>query len=106
SISALGITAGWVYLHGRLKRLGLDFRLIIQKSQVEYLHPISADFEAHCIAPAADEWDHFIAMLHKKGRARINRASQIQCQGKVAAIHHGSYVAIDESLARKTGVRG
>lgn len=106
SIATIGITAGWVYLHCRLEREGISARLIIQKSQIEYLQPAASDFEARCIAPAAHEWDAFIAMLRKRGRARINRSAQIQCQGKIAAIHHGSYVAIDENLARQKGIRG
>jgi thioesterase domain-containing protein len=106
SIAALGITAGWVYLHCRLEGLGIDARLIIQKSQVEYLHPADDEFEASCIAPPVLEWDDFIAALKKRGRSRISRAAQIQCRGRIVAIHHGSYVAIDQNLAQKRGVRG
>lgn len=106
SIATLGIIAGWVYLHCRLQSLGLATRLIIQKSQVEYLSPITSDFEATCIAPPDDQWQAFHTRLTTHGRARLERPAQIQCQTKIAAIHHGTYVAIDEQLATKRGVRG
>ena len=106
SIAALGITTGWVYLHVRLQALQIDARLIIQKSQVEYLWPASADLEAVCVAPQQEEWDAFLTQLKKRGRARINRSAQIQCMGRIVAIHHGSYVAISQSLAQRTGVKG
>lgn len=107
SIAALGITAGWVYLHARLHREGfIRPRLIIQKSQVEYLHPMAGDMEACCGLPEAGEWEAFISRLRQKGRARIHRPAQIQCEGRIGAIHHGTYVAIDESLAQRTGVMG
>lgn len=106
SIATIGITAGWVYLHFRLVREKINARLIIQKSQVEFLNPVNDDFEARCTAPSPEEWDAFLASLRKRGRARINRPAQIQCQGKIAAIHHGSYVAIDEDLAQRNGIRG
>lgn len=106
SIATIGITAGWVYLHCRLERENVNARLIIQKSQVEYLNPAASDFEARCISPSAEEWDAFMTMLRKRGRARITRPAQIQCQGKVAAIHHGTYIAIDEDLAKRNGIRG
>jgi len=106
SIAALGITAGWVYLHTRLQREGLAPRLIIQKSQVEYLAPIAGELEACCAAPPQEEWDAFVSMLRKRGRARISRPAQIQCQGRISAIHQGSYVAIDENLALRKGVKG
>lgn len=107
SIAALGITAGWVYLHARLHREGIVRpRLIIQKSQVEYLHPIASEMEACCGLPEAGEWEAFITRLRDKGRARINRPAQVQGQGRIGAIHHGTYVAIIESLAQRTGVMG
>ena len=106
SIATIGITAGWVYLHCRLKRENVNARLIIQKTQVEYLNPANSDFEARCTAPPQEEWDTFMATLRKRGRARMSRPAQIQCQGKITAIHHGSYVAIDEGLAKRKGIRG
>ncbi len=99
SIAAMGITAGWVYLHGRLQREGIAARLIIQKSQVEYLHPITGDLDACCGPIPQADWMSFITRLRQRGRARISRSSQIQCEGRIGAIHHGVYVAIDESRA-------
>ena len=106
SISALGITAGWVYLHCRLRREGISARLIIQKSQVEYLNPIAGDLDACCGPIPDEEWDTFVSRIRQRGRARISRSSQIQCDGKIGAIHHGVYVVIDETLAQRAGVKG
>ena len=93
SIASIGILAGWTLIHLRLRNDAHRYKIVIQKSEIEFLRPIEDDFEASCPYPDENTWMPFHAGLERKGRARIHLQSAVTVDQKVAAIIRGTYVA-------------
>jgi thioesterase domain-containing protein len=94
SISAVAILSAWAWLHLALRDAGLKSRLVIQRNTVEYLAPISGDFEAHCAGVGLGELSKFEKQLRRVGKARLTLAAKLTFEGKVAAEFEGDYVAL------------
>ena len=95
SESAVLILSAWTLLRVRLGE-GFRGRLVIQRSDVEYLAPATADALATCDAPGPAAWAGFDAMLARRGRGRMSLAAALTVGGEVAARFDGLYVAIAE----------
>ncbi len=93
SIATMGILAGWAFIHFNLKELGLSSRLVIKKSTIDFLSAITGGFEASCKAPNPENWEIFLKNLKQYKMARLNLVSELYFLEKVAARHHGVYVA-------------
>jgi len=93
SLATLAILGGWAMVEYGLQRAGITARVVIQRSDCEYLEPAISDFSAFTRLPA-DEWPRFLATLHKRRRARIAIDTQVRAEGRVVVVHHGTYVAI------------
>lgn len=94
SASAVAILAGWTYLFFTLRRAGLNSGLVIQRNTIDYLAPITGDFEARCPALPASVYDRFFRTLQRHGRARIEACSTLERDGNVLAQFRGDYVAV------------
>lgn len=92
SLHSLATLACWTYLYLRLKGQGLE--LVIQKSEIDYISPVTSDFTAECLAPSESEWDQFLKSLDKKGKGRIHLSAKIAQNGILAVIFHGIFVAL------------
>lgn len=93
SIASIGILAGWTLIHLRLRNDERSYKIVIQKSEIEFLHPIEDNFEAECPYPDENYWKPFLAGLERKGRARIELQSSVTVNKRVAAIIRGTFVA-------------
>lgn len=93
SIASIGILAGWTLIHLRLHNSERRFKIVIQKSEIEFLRPIEDDFQAECTIPNEELWEPFAKSLERKGRARIELEPQVTVNGKVAATIRGTFVA-------------
>ncbi|MCH9652766.1 MAG: thioesterase domain-containing protein [Planctomycetes bacterium] len=93
SIASIGILAGWTLIHLRLQHDEHRYKIVIQKSEMEFLLPIEDDFEAECPYPEESVWVPFHAGLDRKGRARIDLQSSVTVNNRVAAIIRGTFVA-------------
>jgi thioesterase domain-containing protein len=93
SASALGILSAWTLLFVRLREPPLRSHIVIQRNCVVYLRPMSGDFEAHCLAPAAPEWERFTESLRRRARARISLHAELRCDGELGGTYQGTYVA-------------
>lgn len=93
SLATLGIVSGWTLLQQELRRQELDARIVIQRSECDFVEPVDAEFTARCSLPAQD-WERFLATLRKRGRARITLHSSLSCAGREAVRHSGTFVAI------------
>jgi thioesterase domain-containing protein len=94
SASAVAILAAWTQLHFTLRQAGIVERIVIQRNQIEYLAPITADFEAVCPALPAAALARLLKTFHRLGRARTGMIVELRCAGKVVAQFHGDYVAV------------
>ena len=93
SIATLGILAGWAYIHLELMEINLDCRLVIKKSALDFLEPISGDFEAYSKAPEPAKWEKFRKNLEQYRMARLVMTSELYYQERLAGKHEGIYVA-------------
>jgi thioesterase domain-containing protein len=94
SASAVAILAAWTYLHATLRGADLATRLVIQRNTIEYLAPITGDFEAVCPALPAAEMERFVRTVRRHGRARITVGAGLFCGGLRTAAFSGDYVAV------------
>jgi len=97
SASAIAILAAWSLLHVRLRREGIDARLVIQSNTMHYDLPIAGDFSARSFIATPDAWPQFLRMLARKGRARIAVAAVLEYRGVQAGRLHGEFVALGGS---------
>lgn len=94
SASAVAILAAWTWLNFRLRAEGHMSRLVIQKNTVDYLLPISGDFEARCAAPSEETVTKFLAIFRRHGKARLEVGAVLLSEGKPATTFTGDYVAM------------
>lgn len=94
SAAALATLAAWGLLHLRTARAGLQARLVIQRSSMEYEQPIPGDFEAVC--GFADElaWERFRRTLVRRGRARLTLFAHLVHDGRRVATFEGDFVGL------------
>jgi thioesterase domain-containing protein len=94
SVSSLAILSAWTLAHVGLRERGIEARLVIQKSTVDFILPIDREFEAFCASPSAEQWRRFVAGIERRGRGRLHLAAEVSSNGAVAAAFHGHYVAL------------
>ncbi|MFC5049443.1 YiiD C-terminal domain-containing protein [Rubritalea spongiae] len=95
SMSAIGILSGWALLFIKMRELGLKNKLVIQSSQFQFLEPVVTDFVAISALPEAKDYQRFLKILERKGKARIRIDSSVyDHSGKLCGTHTGEYVAI------------
>jgi thioesterase domain-containing protein len=94
SAAALATLSAWTLLHLRLEHAGLDARLVIQRSRMEYEKPIPGDFEALCDFGDEPAWERFRTTLARRGRARLTLSAHlVHLQNRVASFE-GEFVAL------------
>jgi thioesterase domain-containing protein len=94
SASAVAILAAWTWLHFTLRAAGQPSRLVIQRNTVDYLAPITGEFEAHCAPPSAGALEKFLRMLRRHGKARLEVGAVLTCEARKVASFSGEYVAV------------
>jgi thioesterase domain-containing protein len=103
SASALAILAGWTLVHERLMGdASLDPHLVIQRSHMEYLAPITSDVTAHASPPSAEAWERFVRTFRRRRRGRIQVVVELTGEGAAAARMVATFVALerlDDGLA-------
>jgi thioesterase domain-containing protein len=95
SVASVAILAGWSLL-----RIGLHAesplpQIVIQRSTMEYLAPVVADFDAVCHRPADAAWQRFMNAFTRRGRGRLSLAVDVLCAGAVVGHLTGVFVAMD-----------
>ena len=94
SLSTLGILAGWTLLHLRLQEAGIDNRLVIQKSEMDFKRPAMSNLEAVCTQTDLAEWDRFKQMIVAKEKSRMTLVSEIFSDGELVAVNEGVFVSL------------
>ncbi|HEX4268077.1 MAG TPA: YiiD C-terminal domain-containing protein [Steroidobacteraceae bacterium] len=99
SAAALATLAAWSPLHLRIAGAGLQARLVIQRSSMEYHQPIPGDFDAVCRFSDELAWQRFRVTLARRGRARLTLTTHLIYDAQRMATFAGDFVA----LAQITG---
>jgi thioesterase domain-containing protein len=93
SAATLALLAAWSVLHLRLEAGGIANQLVIHRTEMDYLRPITG--KARATATLADtDWPGFVAMLNRRGKARLKVESVLTSDGVVAGRLAGAFVAI------------
>ena len=92
SQAAIGILTGWALIYLKLKQLDIENDLVIQKSEYDFLKPVTANFTASCAFPNTDVLNEFIQTLKDKGKARISLRAEIESEKGLCGVHQGLYV--------------
>jgi thioesterase domain-containing protein len=94
SLSALAILSGWALVHLSLRDRGIDARVVIQRTELDFQEPVDGDFTATSALPPAADWERFLATLRRHRRARIAVSSTLEAGSGVGGEHRGTYVAV------------
>ena len=97
--ATLATLAAWSLLHVRLKAAGLPSSEVIQNSTMDYLAPIAGDFTAAATLDADADWDGFLRMLTRKGRARIGIGAELMSGDTIGGRFHGTFAAFASDRA-------
>lgn len=92
SLYAVAVLAGWGLTVLVLEDQQLDGHIVIQHSDIAYLHPVESDFEACSTLPDPEELDQFLKMLTRKGRGRLRLQTLIGLADDPAVSFTGSFV--------------
>lgn len=69
--------------------------VIIQESHVQFLRPVTQDFEAICPLPPPPVIETFMHVLERRGRARIELEASILAHEQIALRFRGLFVTYD-----------
>jgi thioesterase domain-containing protein len=91
SLYSLAVLCGWGLLHLRLADARMHKHIVIQESNIRYLHPVEHDLHAECRLDDA-AFKHFLRTLEMNGRARISLDVIITHDNLPAVEFTGHYV--------------
>lgn len=94
SASAVAILAAWSLVHTRLASEGIACRLVIQRNTMSYERPIDGTFTATASIASTVEWESFLRMFKRRGKARITASSVLHFNGNEAGRLEGEFVAL------------
>jgi thioesterase domain-containing protein len=95
SLATLGIVSGWALLHQSLAREGLHPKIVIQRSECDFIEPVAAEFCAISRLPDA-EWGKFLKTLRRYHRARIAIDTALCSNEQPVVRHRGVFVAVED----------
>jgi thioesterase domain-containing protein len=97
SLNSVTTLACWGLIQLLVRDCGRAITVVIQKSSVQFLKPVTQDFEAICPPPPAAVHEKFLRTLERKGRARLELEATIHSDGDVALRFRGQFVAYDRA---------
>jgi len=92
SLYSLAVLTGWGWVYLKLYEAQLTGHIVIQKSEIKYLRPITSDIVAHCRGNIKIDLKKLFVTLEKKQRCRIPLTVDIAQGEKLAVRFSGSYV--------------
>ena len=94
--ATLAVLAAWSLLHTRLIRESIDVNLVVQRSSMEYLAPMTGRFTALAMLERRTDWAQFVHAIHANGKARIEVQATMSSSARQAARFKGEFVAVRE----------
>ncbi|MCC7474488.1 MAG: YiiD C-terminal domain-containing protein [Pirellulales bacterium] len=97
SLNALCTIAGWGYVYLLLRELGRGGNIVIHRSSIKYLEPVTAPvIFAHCRPASPAESQYFLEMLDGKGLTKLELSVEVPGTDGPAVSFKGSYVVLPE----------
>ncbi len=95
SLASLMTLAAWGLVNLKLSEAGIEADVFVQDSAISYLNPVWDALTAEAAAEPGQDWNHFIADLRERGKARITMMAEVAVAegGGVACRMFGKFVA-------------
>ena len=93
SINCLMTVCGWAMMFINIKGIDPDAHIVIQKSSINYLAPITEDFIAECNLTDGESKAKFLDTYAKHKKARLKLKVTCNNQDTLFAEYEGHYVA-------------
>ena len=93
SLHAVATLSCWSLIHIHLKQLP-TFDIVITTSSIQYLHPVTSDFQTICELSDEGKWQRFISALSLKEKGRISLQAKIFQNDILAVAYEGTFAAI------------
>lgn len=95
SLHSLTTLACWSLLYLNLNEIYQeDVQTVIAESEIKYLTPVIGDFKAECERPNTSDWEKFIKIFERKGKARLYLNATIVQSDHPSVNFTGSFVAV------------
>ena len=95
SLSALCTIAGWGYVYLLLRELGRHGNIVIHRSTIKYLEPVTtSEIYALCRPVTPAETQYFLEMLDDKGQTKLDLSVEVAGKKGPAVSFKGSYVVL------------
>ncbi|MEA5667637.1 YiiD C-terminal domain-containing protein, partial [Stenotrophomonas sp. MH1] len=91
SLASVMTLAGWALVSLRLALAGKQAEVYVADSNIRYRAPVYGDLLAVARAAPDQDWDDFLALFNKRGRARMTVRAEIE--GGAAELE-GRFVAL------------
>ena len=92
SLYNVSVLAGWAAVYGMLLQRQLSAHVVIQKSEIDYICPVTSNIVGVCLLPPPPKIKRFIQTFEKRGKARISLTTTIDNQEHLAVSFVGQYV--------------
>lgn len=96
SAATLALLAAWSVMHLKLEAEGIASQLVIHRTAMEYVLPITGLAQASARLDDAS-WQVFLQTFQRRGRARLTVAAELLFEGQIAGRLAGEFVAISEA---------
>lgn len=94
SLASVMTLSGWALVSLRLALAGQEAEVYVADSSIRYRAPVYGDLLATARAAPEQDWDAFLALFAKRGRARVTVRAEIE--GGAAELE-GRFVAISRA---------
>jgi len=92
SIYSVSVLSGWGLIYLLLKQHDLSGHIVIQESNTKFIKPVTSDITAKCSFKSTEQYEKFVNMYKRRGKARIRLEAKIISNSENAVIFNGTYV--------------
>jgi thioesterase domain-containing protein len=94
SIASLATLAGWGWIWVMMKERQVGPRIVVSRSEIDYVSPVEGDFTAELRPPSDSEILAFLNSYDRRNSARIELKVDVLCDGDEVAHFKGQFVVI------------
>lgn len=99
SLSSLALVAGWAWMLVSLRAENQEGAVVVRRCEIDYLSPVTGEFECLCPPPEAAAWGRFLSTLAKRRRARLDLTPQLSQIDGIARVR----ARCEYAVSRETG---
>jgi len=94
SLHSLATLSCWSLVFMNLKDKNIPVEIVISKSEIKYLAPVTNNFKVECHLQNKEKFSHFEQTLAKHGKARIRLNAQIYEGNTLAVDYWGEFAVL------------